>query len=146
MALNLLKKTIDSVLNYLINKGYEMIVEAQYRKQVGNDSYNQRDAYGALVYHNGVLKRKATLDPMFAEEPHTGWEKHGIKSDFGRNWLNDFVKSYDGAPKKGFALVIVNAAFYTTIQEQKYKYKVISQEYVRMEDLADKLGGTVAML
>lgn len=150
MAFNVYEIYTKRIIDYLASQGYDMILQAQATKDAKNRSYNQKDAYGALVYLNGELKEVKTLDSS-SKGTHKGWPKHGIPDGTGREWLQRFIDTYK-APDKGFVLVVVNAAFYTRILEEgmqgppaghepRTKYKIISQVFGKMDDIAEKLGG-----
>lgn len=116
-------------------------------------SYNLMDAFGFVVYYNGTVKTKGygTQSPK-SKGIHEGWDKHGIPDGTGRQWLDDFISGYE-APKKGFSLLVVNAAFYSRILEEgmqgppaghpaRTKYRIISQIAGMMEDLQGKFEGS----
>lgn len=121
---------VSRMVDYLAKEGDKIIINAVRTKQVGQDTQNQNDAYGWVVWYNGRIMRKGywTKSPK-ANEPHRGWAQVGIKDGFGRDWLLDFINDYKEVPQTGFALMVVNAAFYTVIHEKKYKYRVISQVF-----------------
>ncbi len=121
---------IKRMVNFLAKEGDKLIIKAVRTKQVKQDTQNQNDAFGWVVWYNGKVMRKGywTRSPQ-ASESHRGWDKVGIKDGFGRDWLLDFISSYKEVPSSGFALMVVNAAFYTVIHEKKYKYRVISQVF-----------------
>lgn len=133
---------IKRMIDYLSKEGQKIVTAAQATKAVGNQTYNQADAFGYVVYHNGavVKKRYANTTPR-ATEPHHGWAKHNIDAGTGREWLDDFISEYKDAPKTGFALMVVNAAFYSSIQEKKLNYKIISQTYSSLDNIATKFSG-----
>lgn len=133
---------VQRMINYLAQQGKKIVTEAMNTKAVGNRTFNQNDAFGYVVYHNGEIKKKGYANPIpMSTQTHHGWSKHGIPEGTGREWLNDFIASYDEVPKKGFALLIVNAAFYSKIQEVKYKYQIISQVYGELDTIATKFKG-----
>lgn len=130
---------IRRMVDYLAKEGNKIIAKAVRTKQVGIDTQNQNDAYGWVVWHNGRIMRKGywTRSPQ-ANVPHRGWEQVGISDGYGRDWLLDFINGYDKVPASGFALMVVNAAFYTVIHEKKYKYRVISQVFGDLAILGSK--------
>lgn len=132
---------INRMLSYLSQEGRRIVTNAQATKKVGNQTFNQADAFGYVVYYNGKVKMKgyANLTPE-SKEPHRGWEAAGIPEGTGREWLEEFIATYK-APASGFVLLIVNAAFYTGIQETKWKYRVISQTYGELDSIAAKFKG-----
>lgn len=132
---------INRMLSYLSQEGRKIVNKAQATKMVGNRTFNQADAFGYVVYYDGKAQRKgyANLSPM-AKKPHHGWAMAGIPAGTGREWLEDFIAGYE-APKSGYALLIVNAAFYTAIQETKWKYRIISQTYGDLNSIAEKFKG-----
>lgn len=132
---------IERMVSYLSQEGRKIVTNAQATKKVGNQTFNQADAFGYVVYYNGTVKRKgyANIAPE-SKKPHHGWKAAGIPAGTGREWLEEFISTYE-APKSGFALLIVNAAFYTAIQETKWKYRVISQTYGELDSIAEKFKG-----
>lgn len=138
---------INRMLSYLSQEGRKIVTKAQRTKTVGNRSFNQADAFGYVVYYNGEAKRTgyANTTPQ-SSEAHRGWEKHGIPEGTGREWLEDFIASFE-PPQKGFALLIVNAAFYSRIQEEgagKYRepFQILSQVVMDIKALQSKLEGS----
>lgn len=130
--MNILQKSINNILDFLEKSGKKIIENAQNSKDVGNDTFNQHDAYGAAVYYNGELKRFASLDSKSIRDHH-GSTYYNIPAGTGEEWADMFLKEYE-PPKKGFALVCFNAAYYSVIQET-YTYRIISQEYTDMEKI-----------
>lgn len=129
---------IQRMLSYLSQEGRKIVDKAQRTKAVGNRTFNQADAFGYVVYYNGKVERKGYANTTTqSKKPHHGWDAAGIPAGTGREWLDDFLSTYE-APKSGFALLIVNAAFYTGIQEKRYKYRVISQVFGDLAILGSK--------
>lgn len=132
---------VSRTLDYLAQEGKRIITEAKRTKETQNDSYNQYDAYGYLVYYNGVLK-KWSISPELADEPHRGWKKYGIPDATGTQWADMFKADFE-PPKSGFALVVFNAAFYSLIQEEgagrlTHQYQILSQVVGSLQDIKNK--------
>lgn len=122
---------VNRMLNYLEQEGKRLVTEAIRTKKPKNRSYNELDAFGYLVYYNGVLKRWSISPNLSYGEAHEGWEKYGIPDATGEEWAEMFKTEFE-PPKTGFSLVIFNAAFYARIQEEgggrlKEQWPVISQ-------------------
>lgn len=139
MAINLLQKQIDKIVDYLAGQGKKIIHDAIQTKDTRQRTQNQNDAYGWAVYYNGREMRRGywTSAPQ-ANEKRNGWTNAGINPGYGRE---DLVKYFDGYKPKstGFQLIVVNAVFYTAIQEAgggrlKHKYRIITQEFSNMEE------------
>lgn len=132
---------INRMLSYLSQEGRRIVTTAQATKKVGDQTFNQADAFGYVVYYNGTAEERgyANTSPK-SKKPHHGWDAAGIHEGTGREWLEEFISTYK-APKSGFTLLIVNAAFYTGIQETKWKYRVISQTYGELDSIAAKFKG-----
>lgn len=137
----LLNIYIQRMISYLSQEGMKIVSKAQATKQRGNQTYNQADAFGYVVYYNGKAVRQgyANTAPQ-SKATHHGWAKYNIPDGTGRSWLNDFIQEYK-PPTKDFALLIVNAAFYSAIQEKKYKYQIISQTFGALDQIAAKFDG-----
>lgn len=127
-------KAIKEITDWLARQGLAMIQKAQASKEVDNVTYNQKDAFAALVYYGGKLQRRVVLNPESSKRPHKGWAKYGIPEGTGREWLETFIDGFK-APAKGFALVVVNVAFYTAILENKHNYKIISQTFADLDEI-----------
>lgn len=129
------------IISYLSHQGMKIATKAQATKAVGNRTFNQADAFGYVVYYNGKVVRKgyANTAPQSKREHH-GWAAAGIPRGRGREWLLGFIEQYK-PPTSGFALLIVNAAFYTAIQETKWKYRIISQTFGDLENIAKEFKG-----
>lgn len=140
MAINLLQKQIDKIVDYLAGQGKKIIHDAIQTKDTRQRTQNQNDAYGWAVYYNGREMRRGywTSAPQ-ANEKRNGWTNAGINPGYGRE---DLVKYFDEYKPKsnGFQLIVVNAVFYTAIQEAgggrlKHKYRIITQEFSNMEEV-----------
>lgn len=129
------------MLSYLSQEGRKIVTEALRTKTPKRISENQSDAYGYVVYYNGQAKERgyATTTPL-SKGVHKGWEKHGIPEGTGREWLEAFIASFE-PPQKGFALLIVNAAFYSNIQEGG-DWQILSQVVTDIKELEAKLKGS----
>lgn len=139
MAINLLQKQIDKIVDYLAIQGKRIIHDAIQTKDTRQRTQNQNDAYGWAVYYNGKEMRRGywTSAPQ-ANEKRNGWVNKGINPGYGRE---DLVKYFDEYKPKsnGFQLIVVNAVFYTAIQEAgggrlKHKYRIITQEFSNMTE------------
>lgn len=139
MAINLLQKQIDKMVDYLAGQGKKIIHDAIQTKDTRQRTQNQNDAYGWAVYYNGREMRRGywTSTPQ-ANEKRNGWTNAGINPGYGRE---DLVKYFDEYKPKsnGFQLIVVNAVFYTAIQEAgggrlKHKYRIITQEFSNMTE------------
>lgn len=138
-AINLLQRQIDKIVDYLAGQGKKIIHDAIQTKDTRQRTQNQNDAYGWAVYYNGREMRRGywTSAPQ-ANEKRNGWANAGINPGYGRE---DLVKYFDEYQHKsnGFQLIVVNAVFYTAIQEAgggrlKHKYRIITQEFSNMEE------------
>lgn len=153
MAINLLQRYIDRMADYLAKQGEKIAQKALATRSTTPQSQNQDDAFGYAVFYNSEKVRKGYARPSRqATEPHKGYSKIGIKEGFGRDWLDEWIESYE-PESKGFVLVVVNAAFYTVpLEKGTYrkssttKYRIISQIYSDMETLATKTKGTTRLL
>lgn len=139
MAINLLQKQINKIVDYLAGQGKKIIHDAIQTKDTRQRTQNQNDAYGWAVYYNGREMRRGywTSAPQ-ANEKRNGWTNKGISPGYGRE---DLVKYFDEYKPKsnGFQLIVVNAVFYTAIQEAgggrlKHKYRIITQEFSNMTE------------
>lgn len=147
MARKLFDKYKEMIVNTLAKEGATMIEEAAKTKDTKVVTGNQLDAYGYIIYYNGEVQLVGYLDPFTqATEKHEGWKAMGIDANTGRGWLAEFTQKYK-VPRDGkFALVVVNAAFYTDILERgagrlTKKYRVISQVASSADRIARKYKG-----
>lgn len=136
---------ISRTLDYLEEQGKKVIAEAKSTKDTQNDTYSQYDAYGYLVYYNGVLKRQSLSPNLSYGEKHKGWAKYGIPEATGAEWAEMFKQDFD-PPKNGFALVVFNAAFYSRIQEEgadrlTHQWNILSQVVGSLKDIQSKFKG-----
>lgn len=159
---------INRTREFLKRKAQEMIEKAKSEYDPTPRSGTQLDSYGALIFYNGGLVY--TLAPthkdltrqsfgISAEQleddaKHEGW--NGIPSGTGIEWgrmLRNEIKAgaWGEIPKKGFCLVIFNAAFYTAVLERGYinenrrlskKYKVLSMVIGDMRKLESEFKGS----
>ena len=146
-------QSLSRMADVLAAEGLRIAKDAESTSETQKRSGNQSDAFGYAVYLDGKEMRRgyANAAPT-SSGPHKGWEKHGIPADTGRGYLNTFLDTY-AAPKSGFHLVVVNAAYYTRILEEgaqgrpkrklSAKYRIISQITDDMDRLASKYGGTM---
>lgn len=133
---------VKRLVDYLAKQGNKIVTEAMATKAVGNITFNQNDAFGYAVFYNGKEKKRGYANPTpRATETHRGYEPMDVADGTGREWLNDFLSTYDGIPSKGFALIIVNAAYYTVFHERKFHYQVISQTYGSLQEIAERYAG-----
>lgn len=136
---------VNNTLTYLEQQGKRIITEAKRTKETQNRSYNQYDAYGYLVYYNGVLKRWSLSPELSYGEKHRGWERYGIPDATGSEWAAMFRRDFE-PPKSGFALVVFNAAFYSLIQEEgagklHNSYRILSQVVGSLREIQGKFKG-----
>ena len=138
-AINLLQRQTNKIVDYLAGQGKKIIHDAIQTKDTRQRTQNQNDAYGWAVYYNGREMRRGywTSAPQ-ANEKRNGWANAGINPGYGRE---DLVKYFDEYKPKsnGFQLIVVNAVFYTAIQEAgggrlKHKYRIITQEFSNMAE------------
>lgn len=138
-AINLLQKQTNKIVDYLAGQGKKIIHDAIQTKDTRQRTQNQNDAYGWAVYYNGREMRRGywTSAPQ-ANEKRNGWANAGINPGYGREDLVKYLDEYK--PKSnGFQLIVVNAVFYTAIQEAgggrlKHKYRIITQEFSNMAE------------
>lgn len=146
-------QSLSQMANTLASEGLRIAKDAEATAETQKRSGNQSDAFGYAVYLDGREMRRGYANPSpVSSVPHKGWEKHGIPADTGRGYLDSFLDTYV-PPKKGFHLVVVNAAYYTRILEEgaqgrpkrrlSTKYRIISQITDDMDRLAAKYGGTM---
>lgn len=144
MAINLLQKQIDKIVDYLAKEGDKIIRKAASSKGTKNKKRNQLDAYGWCVFYGGKKIKQGFLTPgKTATEMHSDWKAKGIGKSFGRDDVMIFFDEYK-PQSNGFILVCVNAVFYTTIQEvgrAQWKYRIISQVASDMDALAGQFKG-----
>lgn len=140
---------INRTREYLKRQAMQIIRDAQSRKETDNETGAQYDSYGALIFYNGGLVYSFIADPSkdisrqkyyietladHAGGKHRGWEKGGIPEGTGTDWAKLLRNEIKGGawniPKKGFCLVVFNAAFYSGKQERgtglKRKYRILS--------------------
>lgn len=151
MAINLLQKQIDKIVDYLAKEGDKIIKKASTTKQTHNRASNQMDAYGWCVFYNGKEEKRGFLtEERTASKPHNKWENEARYADYGNTYGRDDVENYFNEYKpqsNGFILVCVNAVFYTSIQEApntsrgQVKYRIISQIVSDMDDFAKQFKG-----
>lgn len=138
-AINLLQRQTNKIVDYLAGQGKKIIHDAIQTKDTRQRTQNQNDAYGWAVYYNGREMRRGywTSAPQ-ANEMRNGWANAGINPGYGREDLVKYLDEYE--PKSnGFQLIVVNAVFYTAIQEAgggrlKHKYRIITQEFSNMAE------------
>lgn len=138
-AINLLQRQTNKIVDYLAGQGKKIIHDAIQTKDTRQRTQNQNDAYGWAVYYNGREMRRGywTSAPQ-ANEKRNGWANAGINPGYGREDLVKYLDEYK--PKSnGFQLIVVNAVFYTAIQEAgggrlKHKYRIITQEFSNMAE------------
>ena len=137
---------IDKMVRYLAKEGARLAKRAADTKNTKNRTFNQEDAFGYVVFYDGKVKSKGYANPTpKAEKGHKGWDAIGIPDGSGREWLDDFMQTWK-PESRGFVLIIVNAAFYSVIQEEKRgavqsDYRIISQLKDDMNDLGKKFRG-----
>lgn len=142
------KVYVRRMTNLLVERGKQVVISAIESKTSGNETLNQIDAYGLIVYYNGKVTRSMigdvhswtsnykSPDPYNISERmtskykqftqtegdvHRGWSKMGVPDGTGYEWAKMFVREFGKTgevPKTGFALVVFNAAFYSKIQEE----------------------------
>lgn len=156
----LMTRAIWGVVYYLVDEGIKIIEHARSTKETKNVSGTQYDSYGLAVFYNGKLyyslkssdpskdltNVKRSIETLWDESEgrHRGYGS--IPAGYGREWAAMFVreiKSSSVIPKSGFALIVFNAAFYSSVQEDgggnlKRKYRIISQIVGDMQDLQSK--------
>lgn len=144
MAINLLQRQIDKIVDYLAEQGDKTIRKAARTKDTKNRKKNQLDAYGWCVYYNGAEKKRGYLTPgQTAIMPHNAWRAKGYGKTFGRDDVQFFFDGYK-PQSNGFILVCVNAVFYTTIQEKggaQRAYRIITQIAGDMTAIASQFKG-----
>lgn len=135
---------ISRMAKALGDEGERLCRDARDLKETGDETKNQRDAFGYIVYFDGKVIRKGYANPTpESTETHKGWAKYGIPDGTGRSWLDEFMNTFK-PNTKNFALVIVNAAFYSLIQEDganppyNHDYQIISQVYQDLDDFGKK--------
>lgn len=131
---------VNNTLNYLEQQGKRIITQAKRTKDTQNETYNQYDAYGYLVYYNGTLKRWSLSPDLSYGEKHRGSEKYGVPEATGAEWAMMFRDEFQ-PPKSGFALVVFNAAFYSNIHEDR-KWHILSQVVGDIKELKVKFKGS----
>lgn len=138
------------MVKYLTKEAMKVIKRAKMTKDAKNRTYTQYDSFGALICYNGkVIHSILTSDTADATNVsyhggHRGWENGGIPDGTGVEWAEMFKREYK--PKtKGFELVVFNAAYYSKFLEEgvgvKKKYRIISQVFGDMDEIASQLNG-----
>ena len=159
----LVTKAIWDMVYYLVDRGIEIINNARISKTTGNISGTQYDSYGLAVFYNGKLYYSLkSADPSkdltsasrfietFSDERggrHRGYGN--IPDGTGREWANMFVdeiKKSNYISDKGFVLIVFNAAFYSSIQENKQGYQILSQVAGDMKALKSEFKSSGATL
>lgn len=161
---------INRMREYLKRQAMQIINNARLSKETGDETFAQYDSYGALIFYNGGLVYSFIADPskkignqhFFIEasndkenqEKHRGWEKGGIPEGTGTDWAKLLRNEIKGGawniPKKGFCLVVFNAAFYSGKQERgaglKRKYRILSMVASDMKKLESQFKKQGAVL
>lgn len=162
----------NKIVKYLKHKAYDIIEDARRTKDTENISGTQYDSFGALLFYNGGVIYTYIADPnrsfqsmhenskarIFSfddaenTEKHRGWKKAGIPDGTGTEWakmLREEIKSgaWGNIPPKGYCLIVFNAAFYSSVQEQgggnlKRKYRILSQITTEMQDIQAQFKGS----
>lgn len=162
MTLTQLKtKMIWDTVYYLVERAKEIIEKARRTKETDNISGTQWDSYGAAVFFNGRIyytlrsadpakdltrmNHKRTMETYDGEQGgrHRGYKD--IPEGTGREWVKmyvDEIKKTTYIPKKGFALIVFNAAFYSGIQERSQGYSILSQIMGDMQTLGKEFKGS----
>ena len=147
--------------NELITEAQAIIEQAYKTKDPGNQSFNQHDAFYWALYYNGERISSGYLDPMMAKHESGYMENEdGTLSEvdkyhyYGVEEADKAMTAYT-PPSEGYALLIGNAMYYSVIQERglKYsgdeedtRYRVLSQTYHKLQNLADRYGGIVYLI
>lgn len=154
----LMTQAIWKMVYYLVDKGIKIIEDARVSKETQNISGTQWDSYGLAVFYNGKLYYSVrSSDPSkdlttSTRRIETIWDESGgrhkgwgdIPAGTGREWAKMFVdeiKKSSQIPDKGFALVIFNAAFYSSIQETTQGYRILSQVIGDIKELESEFRG-----
>ena len=150
----LLNIAINRVVDYLAKEGNRIARKALYSKEAMPRSMAQSDAYGYIVFYNGVVKKKGYAHPApLNHEKHKGWDKIDVSAGTGREWLDEFMTTWK-PESRGFVLVVINAAFYSAILEQGRQtnrgsfphygrqFQIISQIVTDMKDLQKQFKGS----
>lgn len=147
------KNALENLFDALIADGQKVINNAAKTADLKRKirSGNLMDAYGAAVYFDGKIVRRAyyTQSPI-STSVHKGWAKRGYNDNTGRGYLEEFFNSY--IPQSRVCLVCVNAVYYTAILEDgtqarpavdiATKYHIISQTASDMAILQGKYKGS----
>ena len=154
----------NRMMRFLKQKAQDIIEHAQSSKEPGDETGTQEDSYGALIFYNGGLVY--TLIPTHKDltrqhygisagqsknaERHKGWGD--IPDGTGIEWaqmLRNEIKSgaWGEIPKRGYCLVVFNAAFYSNAQEKGYGthpggWKIISQVVSDLKDIRSQFKGS----
>lgn len=157
---------INRMREYLKQKAMDIINKAQAYKETGDITGAQHDSYGALIFYNGGLVYSFIADPQknlnrqhffiqtlddHAGGKHKGWKKGGIPEGTGTDWakiLRNEIKAgaWGDMPKKGFCLIVFNAAFYSVVHEKKYSYRILSMVADDMKNLESQFKKQGAVL
>lgn len=152
-------KAIWKIVYHLVDEGIKIIEKARVSKTTNNVSGTQYDSYGLAVFYNGKLyysiksvdpqkdhsRSSRIIETIWDEENgrHKGWGD--IPDGYGREWAKMFIdeiKASSEIPQTGFAMVVFNAAFYSSIQERNQGYKILSQVVGDLEELGSKYKGS----
>lgn len=154
----LMTQAIWNMVYYLVDEGIKIIEDARASKDTRNITGTQFDSYGLAVFYNGKLYYSVkSSDPSkdlttSSRRIETIWDESGgrhkgwrdIPAGTGREWAQMFVddiKKSSQIPDKGFALVIFNAAFYSSVQETTQRYRILSQVVGDIKALESKFRG-----
>lgn len=161
-------KMVWDMVYYLVDQAIEIINEARRTKNTEIITGTQWDSYGAAVFFNGKLyysikssdpakdlsRSSRYIETIYDEQKgrHKGYKS--IPAGYGREWAKMFIqeiKSSAKIPKKGFCLIVFNAAFYSKVQENTGKYQIISQlmssgPMVRLKNKYSHIGATLKPL
>lgn len=110
----------------LVERGKQIILEAVSSKESGNQTFNQLDSYGLVIYYNGKVQRSligsqlgtsnyraglpynistemTAKNKRFAkwgedgEGRHKGWPAMGVPAGTGYEWARMFIKEFGKA-------------------------------------------------
>ena len=133
----------------LCSYGKEIISEAYRTKETKNRRYNQHDAYGYAVYYNGdeIPGTRGYL----GSEMSKGAVRLNGEDLRGRSEVDRFLDNYIAPTGRKFTLLVVNAMFYSRMQENGVKplatkYRILSQMISKLNDISVQMHGSVRLI
>lgn len=133
----------------LCSYGQEIISEAYRTKDTKNRRYNQHDAYGYAVYYDGY--EIPDTRGYLGGEMSKGAVRLNGEELRGRSEVDRFLDSYVAPTGRKLTLLVVNAMFYSQMQENGVaplttKYRILSQMISKLNDISIQMHGSVRLV